>query len=479
MNAARIVLPFVTLLLAPWTALGAGDAPARPNILFILTDDQGPWTTGVAGHAQAKTPHLDRLFRDGAYLPNSFTVTPVCSPSRASTMSGRYGSELGITDWINPRTEPDVGLDPKTVTWPRVLAQGGYATGLVGKWHLGTRADFHPTKLGFGYFMGFLGGGIALKDPVLERDGQPTPFQGFTCDLLTDHAIRFLEKHRRGPFCLCVHYRDPHAPWKPLPEEDGAVYAGLDPLVPNPDFPKLDIPRVKKLTAEYFGSIASVDRGVGRILRTLDELKLANNTVVIFTSDNGYNVGHHGVLHKGNGSWILTEPPPGTANVRKGFRPNMFDNSLRIPTAIRWPGVIRAGRVITETISNLDWYPTLLAMAGADVPKGETIRGRNFLPMLKGRTIPGWSNDLYAEYSVHNTMRADMRMFRTPHWKLVRNFLEPQRDELYDLKNDPDEMRNLIRDGRPEVRAVIAQLHAKILGRMREVGDPVLKTVLP
>lgn len=475
MNQPALRLGLVGLVL-----LGAGArvrSAERPNFVFILTDDQAPWTTGVSGNAQARTPHLDRLFREGAYLVNYFTPTPVCSPARASLMTSRYGSELGITDWINPKVEPDVGLDPATVTWPEVLAAAGYTCGLVGKWHLGDLDRFHPTKTGFGYFMGFRGGGTVLTNPTLERDGQPTRFEGFTVDILTDHALEFIRTHKGRPFVLCLHYRDPHAPWLPLPEEDWAPFKDLDPHIPNPDYPKLDVPKVKQKMREYLGSVASMDRNVGRVLRLLEDLDLARNTVVIFTSDNGYNMGHNGIWHKGNGHWILTDPPPGTPNVPRWQRPNMYDHSLRLPTAVRWPGRIKPGTVITQTVTHLDCYPTILAMAGLPLPEGVTIRGRNVLPLLEGGASGDWDNDLYAEYSTHHQSRTHMRMYRTPQWKLVRDFLNPERHELYNLQKDPAETTNLIRDPSPEVQQIIERLHAKILAKMREVNDPVLALV--
>jgi uncharacterized sulfatase len=145
---------------------------------------------------------------------------------------------------------------------------------------------------------------------------------------------------------------------------------------------------------------------------------------------------------------------------------------------VRWPGVIVPGTVVTETISNLDWYPTLLAMAGAGLPEGETIRGRNFLPLLKGEQIEDWDNDLYAEYSMTHYSRTHMRMYRTPEWKLVRDFLNPERDELYNLKEDPAESVNLIDDPSPKVRQVIDSLHARIIENMRRTGDPVLELAI-
>jgi choline-sulfatase len=183
-----------------------------PNIVFILTDDQAPWALGIAGHPDTSTPNLDHFAGEGAYLPNSFTVTPVCSPSRASLMTSRYGSELGITDWIKPQKggideETTIGLDAGVSTFPKVLAAAGYRTGLVGKWHLGENPEHHPTQLGYQYFMGFRAGGTTPVDPTLEVDGEPAKLKGLTVDIITDYAIAFLEEEREGPFFICRHYR--------------------------------------------------------------------------------------------------------------------------------------------------------------------------------------------------------------------------------------------------------------------------------
>ena len=464
-----------------WAIVNAAESSAaaagirRPNIVFVYTDDQAPWALGISGNPQAKTPNMDRLFREGAYLVNSFTVTPVCSPSRASLMTSRYGTELGITDWINSKKEPDLGLDPAVVTWPDVLAVAGYHNGLIGKWHLGDLDRYHPTNSGFHYFMGFRGGGTRLKDATLEIDGGPKKFSGFTVNVLTEQAIEFIHRNQDRPFLLCVHYRSPHAPWLPLPEEDWLGYKDLDPEIPNPDYPKLNVPRVKRMMREYLGSVASVDRNLGRILAVLDKLDLARKTAVIYTSDHGYNVGHNGIWHKGNGHWIVTEPPPATPNVPKGQRPNMYDHSIRVPTAVRWPELIRPGTVITETISNLDWYPTILAMARVEVPEGVSPRGRSFLPLLEGKPMPGWNNDLYGQYSTHHQSRTHMRMYRTPRWKLVRDFHDSRRDELYDLRKDPAETTNLIGELKPRIQNVVRELHARLVEEMRRSNDPLEK----
>jgi uncharacterized sulfatase len=467
----RIFHPtLVSLLLAVSAA-----AAERPNIVFIVTDDQAPWALGCAGHPDARTPNMDRLFREGAYLVNAFCVTPVCSPSRASIVASRYGSELGVTDWINPRNEPDHGLAREHLVWPEVLAAAGYRTGLIGKWHLGTLDRFHPTQSGYEYFMGFRGGGNKPVDPLLEVDGAEKQLSGVLADILTDDAIEFVRQRKDTPFVLSLHFREPHAPWLPMADEDWKPFEHLDPKIPNPDYPRLDVKRVKRVTREYLASVASVDRNLGRLLDELDQLGIPDDTIVICTSDHGYNMGHNGIWHKGNGHWILTEPVPGTANIPENQRPNMYDNSLRVPAAVRWPRVIAPGTVVTRTVTHLDWYPTLLAMAGAELPAGSVIRGRNILPLLEGGEVE-WDDDMYAEYSTHHQSRTHMRAYRTPQWKLVRDFLNPGRDELYDLQHDPAETMNLIASENPQVQHIRAELSEKILARMRDLGGPVLES---
>ncbi len=445
---------------------------AQPNILFVYTDDQAGWALGLSGHPHASTPNMDKLFRRGAYLPNSFTVTPVCSPSRASLLTSRYGSELGVTDWINPRREPLLGLGADAVTWPELVQRAGYRTGLIGKWHLGLLDNQHPTRHGYGYFMGFRGGGTATADPVLEKDGKERRFEGLTADILTGEALEFLERERAGPFLLSLHYRAPHTRWLPVAPEDWAPFDGLVPIIPNPDFPYLDVERVRRMTREYLASTKSVDRNVGRILARLDDLGLAERTVIVYTSDHGYNMGHAGVWHKGNGHYVRTRNPPATANIPDGQRPNMWDRSIRVPTAVVWPGRVEPGRVIEEAVSNLDWFPTMAAIAGAEVPAGTLVRGRDLVPLLLGEAVD-WSDEIYGEYSTHHQSRTHMRMLRTQRWKLVRDFLNPERDELYDLGSDPAETTNLI--FHPKAQPQLERLGRRLTARMREVGDRLAK----
>jgi uncharacterized sulfatase len=448
-------------------------AQQRPNIVFLYTDDQAAWTIGELGNRQSYTPNLDRLFREGARLTNAFTTTPVCSPSRATLMSSRYGTELGITDYLSHGVEPSLGLDPSNVIWPKVLSQAGYATALFGKWHLGQLDRYHPTRFGYDQFTGFRVGAGISKDPPVEIDGQVRTVEGYTPDILINAAIDYIRgRDTERPFLVNVHFWAPHAntanatpsgdrTWLPLSDQDWARFRDLDPDLPGADYPKLDIPRAKRMMREYLASVASVDRNVGRLLKVLDELDLAENTIVIFSSDHGYNLSHHGIWHKGNGRWLLTD--------NQGHRPNMFDHSLRVPAAVRWPAVIKPATVVEETVTNLDWYPTILGMAGAAVPPGQKIRGRSFLPLLQGKSLD-WENEFYAEYKQYHAAVADQRVWRTPEWKLIVDFHNPGHDELFHLAVDPEEKHNLIGTISPQVQQAEARLRQQLMAKLDELG---------
>jgi uncharacterized sulfatase len=445
----------------------------RPNIVFILADDLSPTAVGFAGNTQVRTPHIDRIAREGAVLAQAFVTTPVCSPSRAGLAASRYSSELGILDWINPRQEPELGLDPSLTTWMQQLQHAGYRTGLFGKWHLGTADRFHPTRRGYDEFVGFRDGGRPPRDAVLEIDGKDVKTEGFIVDVVTNHALEFLERNANQPFLLSLHYREPHSAWLPTREEDWLPYRDLDVLLPEPEFPLLDVKKVKRMTREYYASIASVDRNVGRVLEAIDRLGIAENTIVVFTSDHGYHTGHHGLWFKGNAHWETTElPQKRWPKIARERRPNLYDQALRVPAAVRWPERIRAGMIVPQVISNLDWYPTLLAMAGVEMPEA-TVRGRNAWPMLRGLRI-AWDNDLYLEYSMRHGSTTDMRGYRTPDWKLMIDFANQDRAELYNLRNDPGEHHNLIDSDEPAAQAARATLTAKIHERMKLLSDPAL-----
>ncbi len=459
----RCLLAWLLVSLVGFHSRAAEAQPPRYNLVMVVTDDQAAWTLGCYGNKEVQTPNQDRLAREGARLERAFTVTPVCSPSRATFLSGRYGTQVGITDWITPKqAEGGLGLDRKFVIWPEVLHQNGYRTALVGKWHLGGQPQYHPKQRGFDHFFGNLGGGWSPKDPTFEVEGKNQAFKGASADLMTDDALRFLDENAARPFALLVHYREPHAPYAPMPEQDMALYRDRDLTIP--DYPGLNRDKVLQKTREYYSSIHAVDRNLGRILDRLEKHQVADRTIVLYTSDHGYNIGQHGIWHKGNGSWILKD--------KETSRPNMFDTSLQIPWLVRWPGVVKPGTVVTRTITNLDTFPSVLAMLQVPMPKDLKLAGRDFTPLLRGQQVL-WNDVFFGQYDLINGAKARMRMIRAPEWKLVRHYEAGGENELYHLKADPGETQNLY--GKPETKPVQDDLQRQLVEWMRSIDDPLLR----
>lgn len=441
--------------------------PSRKlNLIAIVTDDQGQWAVGTYGNHDVITPNMDRLATEGALFVNAFANTPVCSPSRASYLTGMEGTELGITDWINMNEAANgVGLPANILTWPRILQQNGYATALIGKWHLGDLPQNHPTREGYDYFWGFLGGGTEPMNPHIEVDGKVTQLKGPVSDLMTDRAIHWLETHRDKPFALSLHFREPHLPYGPVPEEDSAPFRNAD--VKIPDVKGLDLEYTRNLTRQYYSAIHAVDRNLGRLLARLDQLKLSGNTIILFTSDNGYNVGHHGLHMKGNAISIL-------GGVPGPKRPNMFEESVRIPLIIRWPGVIIPGTRIDQPVTNVDTYATVLGMLGLNAPNNPNQHGRDFSPILRGSIPSDWPTDVFGQYDLHNQGLAFMRMIRTDNgWKLIRFHMSNGANELFNLKLDPGEKHNRYYDKR--VFGIRDALQQRLTAWEESVHDPILK----
>jgi uncharacterized sulfatase len=459
----RIVVSLLTLIVA--APVRGAERPTY-NLISIVTDDQAAWSVGAYGARQSRTPNMDRLAREGARFLNAFTCTPVCSPSRASFLTGRYGTQLGITDWITPKeANHGVGLAPDSMTWPKLLQQRGYVTGIVGKWHLGVKPEFHPSRLGFDHFTGALAGSFKPQNPEFEVEGKLTQMRGFGADVVTDDALAFVQTNQSKPFALLLHYREPHMPYGPVPEQDSAPFQTLDPAIP--DFPNLRTNQVKNWTRDYYAAIHSVDRNLGRLLARLDELSLAERTIVLFTSDHGYMIGHHGLHAKGNANWVV-------GGVTGPKRPNMFEESIRIPLIVRWPGVVKPGFEIAAPVSNIDTWASVLGMLGTPPPKEWKQEGLDFSPLLRGQALR--THDvIYGQYDLHNGGLAYMRMIRTSEWKLVRHWLSNGMDELYDLKNDPGETKNLFDD--PKAASAQAELQKQLLVWMRSIDDPLLRRI--
>lgn len=482
-RAAMLLSGLLLVSLSEAAATHVADAAeaVRPNLVAIVTDDQGQWGTRAYGNRDVHTPHMDRLAREGMLLTNAFVLTPVCSPSRATYLSGLYPTEHSITDFLD-ENEDFTRIGFHSLTWPAVLQQHGYTTALVGKWDLGLLPRFYPTRHGFDHFFGYLSDSpgnmnpefrVASTDPAgglfrSSLDGPRRRFKGALPDILTDNAIAFVRANRDHPFALLLHYRAPHTPYLPVPDVDLEPYNNADPELPT--FPGVDTAKLRRDTIAHYASITSADRNIGRLLDYLDRAGLAEKTIVVFTSDNGYNLGRHGIDSKGNGSWMA-------GGVRGPQIPNMWDTSLRVPLVVRWPGVVKPGVRRDHVVSNLDMFRTVLGMLDVPPPADAEVHGADLSPLLRGEATEE-PEAIFGQYDLHNTALAYLRMVRTRRWKYVRHFHANFMDELYDLKNDPGETRNLMTRKGPRRDAIseqqFAHLQQLLLEWMKSLDDPLL-----
>ncbi len=457
---------------------------SRPNIIFIIADDMGPWALGVDKNAiNAHTPNLDRMANSGILFNNCFSNGAVCSPARASLISGRYPSETDVIDVIGKNNG---GLSLELKTFPEILRSAGYNTALVGKWHLGEYTeDFMPLNRGYDRFTGFPHGGRQSFSPEIMVENEWHVAHGeYTSDLLTNYAMSYISEMNPAktgkPFLLSLHYWAPHAnisfpegmepkyegrSWLPLKSEDIAYWDTLSVKFPDPDFPNLDADLLTRMIREYHSSVHSVDRNIGRLVEFLKVNSLLQNTFIIFTSDHGYMSGHNGLWHKGRG-WWMTKDGMDPYGIYGDKRINLYDNSIRVPCIIYWPGEIKQPHKVDEIISFVDWFPTLLSLADIKIQENLLLRGQNLLPLLKKEAID-WNSELYAEF-IH------LRTYRTKDWKLVLDFSGDSIHELYDLKNDPTEKNNLYNNNRDDLLKVKEELKNKLIAKMIEIKDPLL-----
>lgn len=450
----------------------ASTDPSRPNVLFLLSDDQGAWAMGCAGNREVHTPHLDRLAAGGIRCENFFCASPVCSPARASLLTGRIPSQHGVHDWIRAGDTHDVRHEPegrgRTIeylagipAYTDVLAAGGYVCGLSGKWHLG---DVHRPQKGFSWWrVHAKGGGPYYRAPWVSGDSV-VEADGYVTDVITDQALAFLEHvalPAAGPFYLGVHYTAPHSPWgrDQHPQglwdsyRDGCPFESVpDGLAPPPWAQRLSIPVRDAATRRahlsgYFAAITAMDAGIGRLLDWLTGHGLRENTLVVFTSDNGMCMGHHGVFGKGNATFPL----------------NLFEESVKVPAIFSRPGAIPAGRVSRDLLSHYDVAPTLLDYLGLPPLPGNNLPGRSFAGLLRGGPI-GERGEVvvFDEYG-------PARMIRTGPWKAVHRYPYGPH-ELYHLEEDPGETRNLA--GLPEFRETYADLLNRLETWFRDRVDP-------
>jgi arylsulfatase A-like enzyme len=467
----------------------------RPNIIFVMSDDHAAHAIGAYGSRVNKTPNLDRLAREGALLTNVFATNSICTPSRAAILTGQYSHVNGVTMFNR--------FDSSRMTVARMLQQGGYYTGMVGKWHLGS------DPVGFDRWE-ILPGQGAYFDPLLyTATGEKTYTGGYVTDVITDLALQFIQNRPSDrPFFLMMHHKAPHRWWQPAPAY-AARFAALripEPVtfwdsyetrtdalrenmqrvaadLTNRDL-KMPVPpgiagdelakwnqtkpdrvtivrdgRSVTLTGEslarwkyqrymqdYLATVQSVDDSVGRVLTLLDKTGLADNTVVVYTSDQGFFLGDHGLYDK-------------------RF---MYEESIRMPFLVRWPSRIKPGARSDVLALNIDFAPTFLDMAR--IPASGEMQGRSLLPVLAGKTPADWRTSMYYRYyhdpGDHNT-RAHYGV-RTRTHKLIY-FWKKDQWELFDLVNDPYELHNLY--GEPGQDAQTSALKEELTRVKRQVRD--------
>ena len=458
-----------------------GRAAERPNIVYIMSDDHASHAISAYGSRINKTPNIDRIASGGMRMNNVFCTNSICTPSRAAILTGQYSHVNGVKTLQDP-------LDRGRQNVAKLLQGGGYQTAMIGKWHL------HQDPAGFDYWNILPGQGL-YQNPVFIEQGKKSQHKGYCTDLVADFSLEWLKRRDRGkPFFLMCHHKAPHRPWDPA-EKYARLFEGVD--IPEPPslydhyenrsqaarnatmrvgehMNKRDLkqepPAGLKGDAlrkwayqiyikDYLRCVTSVDDNVGRVLDYLDAEKLTDNTIVIYTSDQGFFLGDHGFYDK-------------------RF---MYEESLRMPFLIRYPGAIKAGSVRDEMVLNIDFAPMFLDYAG--LKPAADMQGRSFRPILEGKRPKGWRTSMYYRYWMHLADHGVPAHYgiRTQRYKLVYYYGQPlgasgsinrptePEWELFDLKRDPAEMRNVYGDS--SYAGEVKKLKSELARLQKAAGD--------
>ena len=445
----------------------------RPNVLFLIADDQAAGTLSCEGHPVVETPHIDLIAEGGARFANAFVTTAMCSASRASFLTGRYGR---AHDVLRNRGSIRVGVP----TFPELFTAAGWDTAYIGKWHVDGKQTGRLPGFSHSCVLPVQG---SYRDPRYYRDGEVLETEGFVDDLTTDFAIEFLRREREGPFLLCVGFKSTHRPRDPADRFDelfaDATFEPPPSMESFPPFPRrpewVEMSRsaghlvddetpaadwaeafgerrsLKELTEkrdeamrEYLRLVAGIDENVGRLLDVLDELGATDDTIVVYTSDHGYLHGEHGM----------------------GGKAVAYEEAIRTLLLVRDPRIEGSGRIVQRMALNIDVAPTLLDLAGLPIPPG--VQGRSLRPLLEGREEPWREAFLYEFYRspMYGGVPTVIAV-REERWKLITYPGYPEWSQLFDLETDPREMRDLARD--PEHAAERERLER----RLREVESRI------
>ncbi|MBX3411399.1 MAG: sulfatase [Pirellulales bacterium] len=446
------------LLLAATSATHAAD---RPNIVFILADDLGYTDLACYGSGYYETPNIDRLAADGMRFTQGYTCGPNCQPTRATLMSGQYGPRTGVYtvgsidrfDWKSRPLRPVdnvTGLPLDKVTIAEALKKAGYATGMFGKWHLGSKPEEHPSRRGFDEAIASQGQHFAFKtDPKT-----PYPPGTYLADFLTFQATNFIRRHKDQPFFLYLPHFAVHGPHEA--KKDEIAHFRGKPAAGGHSSPV------------YAAMISSLDKSVGRVRATLEELGLTDNTIVIFSSDNG-GVGGYvraGVKKAGD----ITDNAP-----LRGGKGMLYEGGIRVPYIYSWPGHIGPGTTNATPINSVDLYPTLLALAGVREPEDYTLDGTSYADLLLGKASDAaprkplfWHFPGYLGAGQDSWRTLPVSVVREGDWKLME-FLEDGRLELYRLNDDVSEAHDLAKDEPERVR----ELHQMLVAWREAIGAPM------
>ena len=433
----RIILLAAAMAAAVATApISAQSGKARrPNVVLIITDDVGYGDFGSYGAPDVRTPHIDSLAKDGVRLTDFYANGATCTPTRTGLMSGRYQQRFALERPIGSATSADaeMGLPATGRSLPQLLKNHGYATALIGKWHLGYKAEFSPNAHGFDYFFGFKSGFTDYYHHV-SGDGRPDLFEndravdvpGYMTDLITERAVGFIEQNRQRPFFIDVSYNAGHWPY----QRPGAPSKARDNGRHLSAFDEATSTR-----ADYVAMLEHADSGVGRILQALDKLGLRQNTIVIFTNDNG-------------GEWLSRNTP---LFHHKG---SVWEGGIRVPAIIRWPGRIPAGRVSGQVGITMDLTASILAATGTPVASDAGLEGIDLLPVLEGRA-PEVERTLFWRVPGQQAVRSG-------DWKLM---MDGGRPMLFNLRTDIAEHNDLIgqrSDIARRLRPLLAAWHENV-----------------